>query len=388
MPGPPPAAHAPEDALQTMSLEHLFLRTLAADRPLHLAPLAALFTVLSWFYRLGHTAKLLAYRQGWMRSSRLGCPVISVGNLTLGGTGKTPMVEKIARLLKDGGRRPVILSRGYGGSSPRAVNVVSDGQRILQSAAEAGDEPLLLAKKLGDVAVVTGPDRRQTGRYAIDHLAADVLILDDGYQHLKLSRDVNILLLDWRQPFGNRRLFPAGTLRDPIAESRRADLICFTRCPPGAGDPPARAELPPGVPVLHAAHRAKALLGFPGGAAEPPGALAGEKVAAFAGIAHPGDFLALLVGLGAEVVHFQAFPDHHRPSGKEIDDFAEVAREKGAKRIVVSEKDAVKLPPRGFEPPLFALAIEIDIQEGDAEFHRLLLRESEQPAPARAPAKP
>ncbi len=388
MPGPPPAANAPEDALQPMSLEHLFLRTLAADRPLYLAPVAALFSVLSWFYRLGHTAKLLAYRQGWLRASRLGCPVISVGNLTLGGTGKTPMVLKIARMLKDGGRRPVILSRGYGGSSPKAVNVVSDGSRILLTAAEAGDEPLLLAKKLADVAVVTGPDRGETGRYAIDHLAADVLILDDGYQHLKLARDVNILLLDWRQPFGNRRLFPAGTLRDPIAESRRADLICFTRCPPGSGDHPARPELPPGVPILHAAHRASALIGFPGGMAEPPEALAGEKVAAFAGIAHPKDFLALLVGQGAEVVHFQAFPDHHRLSERDIRDFAQAAKEKSARRIVVSEKDAVKLPHVDFDPPLFALAIEIDIQEGEAEFYRLLLGESEQPARMRASAKP
>lgn len=337
-----------------------------------LGPVAGLLRLASWFYGLGHGFRLLAYRRGWWRAGKLECRVISVGNLTLGGTGKTPMVVKIASLLMEQGRRPAILSRGYGGGSREAVNVVSDGARVLLSARQAGDEPVMMARKLPGVPVLTGRDRRQTGRYALDHLGVDTLILDDGFQHLALGRDLNILLLDWQRPFGNRRLFPAGELRDPIAEARRADLICFTRCPAAPGKAAVEAELPPGIPVLHASHRQGAFLSVPEGEAVSPGVFLKQKVAAFTGIVRPDDFRALIERAGADVVHFKAFPDHHPYTEEDCRSFEAEARARGAKFIMVSEKDAVKLPASGFDLPVLAAAIDIDIQEGDAELVRLL----------------
>lgn len=354
-----------------MSFDKIFHRTLAEDRPPILAPLSALLRLASWFYGLGHGFRLRAYRCGWWRAERLNCRVISVGNLTLGGTGKTPMVVKIARILKDRGLRPAVLSRGYGGGSRSAVNVVSDGREVLLAASEAGDEPVMIARKLGDVPVLTGRDRRRTGRYAIDRLGADILILDDGFQHLALARDLNILLLDWQRPFGNRRLFPAGELRDPISETARADLICFTRCP--QGQKAAQAELPAGVPVVHAAYRSQSLLPLGGGEALAPESLKGERVAAFAGIARPVDFLQQVEAIGAEVVHFQAFPDHHAYTGEECEAFARAAGSRGAKFILVSEKDSVKLSAGSFSLPVFALAVEMEFLEGDPLLTRYLL---------------
>jgi tetraacyldisaccharide 4'-kinase len=354
-----------------MSFDKIFHRTLAEDRPPILAPLSALLRLASWFYGLGHGFRLRAYRCGWWRAERLNCRVISVGNLTLGGTGKTPMVVKIARILKDRGLGPAVLSRGYGGGSRSAVNVVSDGREVLLAASEAGDEPVMIARKLGDVPVLTGRDRRRTGRYAIDRLGADILILDDGFQHLALARDLNILLLDWQRPFGNRRPFPAGELRDPISETARADLICFTRCP--QGQKAAQAELPAGVPVVHAAYRSQSLLPLGGGEALAPESLKGERVAAFAGIARPVDFLQQVEAIGAEVVHFQAFPDHHAYTGEECEAFARAAGSRGAKFILVSEKDSVKLSAGSFSLPVFALAVEMEFLEGDPLLTRYLL---------------
>jgi len=176
-------------------------------------------------------------------------PVISVGNLTLGGTGKTPTVVFIAELLKENGYHPAVLSRGYGGESTLGLNVVSDGREVLLPPEEAGDEPVMMARRLDGIPVLTGKSRYITGRFAIDNLGADILILDDGFQHLPLHRDLNILLCDHKNPFGNGCIFPAGELREPLGEIERADVICITRWRGEAGGD-LNGRNPRNVPVV------------------------------------------------------------------------------------------------------------------------------------------
>ncbi|MGA7827882.1 MAG: tetraacyldisaccharide 4'-kinase, partial [Geobacteraceae bacterium] len=169
------------------------------------------------------------YVRGILSSFRLDVPVISVGNLSVGGTGKTPMSILVARLLIARGKRVVVLSRGYGGAGGAAVRLVSDGFRILLPASEAGDEPVLLAHSVPGLIVLTGSDRYRAGLEALKRFNPDIVLLDDGYQHLRLQRDLNILLLNAAKPFGNGWTLPAGLLREPCSALRRADLIVYTR---------------------------------------------------------------------------------------------------------------------------------------------------------------
>ena len=207
-----------------------------------------LLTLLSFVYALILQLRVLVYKAGLLRSFRLPCPVISVGNLTVGGTGKTPMTLYLARWFMDRGKRVVILSRGYGGSLEGTIRIVADGSTILLSPGDAGDEPYLLANSLPGVMVVIGSDRYQAGCLALERLNPDIFILDDGFQHLRLKRDLNLLLLDCEKPFGNGRTLPAGILREPVSAIERADLVIFTRC---NGNEPAHATDKPWCAASH-----------------------------------------------------------------------------------------------------------------------------------------
>ena len=212
-----------------MKFERLYYRIISPKRKFYHFPVYLILKLLSFFYLWGHYFRMWAYNCDLFPSNKLECRVISVGNLTLGGTGKTPVVMMIAEILRGNGRKPGILSRGYGGNSKNEINVVCDGENILLSTEIAGDEAVMMAKRLKNVPILVGSDRYQTGRYAIKHFGVDTLILDDGFQHLALKRDMNILLFDHRRPFGNGQLFPAGELREPKKEARRANFVCITR---------------------------------------------------------------------------------------------------------------------------------------------------------------
>jgi len=302
--------------------------------------------------------------------------VISVGNLTLGGTGKTPIVILIAGILKDNGLKPAILSRGYGGDSREKVNVVSDGKQILLSAEMAGDEPVMIAKRLKSIPVLTGKDRFLSGNHALEHFGVDTLILDDGYQHLALYRDLNILLLDQKEPLGNGFLFPAGELREPVDASRRADLICFTRCSENAnfGSQDGKLALSDNVPVVKTALKLEALVRLDNHETRDVKILQDKPVAAFCGIAKPGDFRRTLETAGARVVFFHAFPDHHRYLADDLKTIEQEARKAGAEYILVSEKDSVKIDPSHFSLPVLKVIIEVEILEGREVFTKLLLK--------------
>jgi tetraacyldisaccharide 4'-kinase len=358
-----------------MSLDALYYRIISPRRKFYHVPLHLLFRVASIFYRLGLYLNRLAYRSGIFSTRSLSGRVISVGNLTLGGTGKTPVVIMIAEILRDQGLKPAILSRGYGGDSNEKVNVVSDGKKLLLSADQAGDEPVMIARRLKNIPVLTGKDRFLTGKHALEHFGVDTLILDDGYQHLGLARDLNILLLDQRKPLGNGHLFPAGELREPVKASKRADMICFTRCKGNENFDlqTGRPKLPVNITVTQTELRLKSFTRLDNQETISKAVLKGQPVAAFCGIANPSDFCDTLKTAGAQVVFFRAFPDHHRYGTDDLKTVEQEAKKAGAQYIVVSEKDSVKIDPSDFSLPVLKMIVDVEILAGREVFTKLLL---------------
>ena len=303
--------------------------------------LLAVLRLFSHPYALVLRLRALGYRFGVLRSYRLPCPVISVGNLTMGGTGKTPTVAWIAGYLMGRGRRVAVLSRGYGGSAQGALRVVSDGKSVLLSPGEAGDEPCLLAGKLPGLMVVIGADRYRAGLHALEKLKPDLVLLDDGFQHLRLQRDLNILLLDATRPFDGGLTLPAGFLRESAGAAGRADLVVYTRCPEGAPGP----DLFPGKPSCWTKHRFSGIVPLAGGELAGFAAAKEGRVLAFSGIADPESFFSGLEGVGVRPVTTISFPDHTPYGEAEI---AAILRLKLASRstlLLTTQKDAVKLVP-------------------------------------------
>ncbi|MDY0162404.1 tetraacyldisaccharide 4'-kinase [Desulfobotulus sp.] len=300
---------------------------------------------------------------------RLPLPVISVGNLVVGGTGKTPMVRFLARFLEEKGLRAAILSRGYGGRLEKEGGRVSDGEEIFLCAAEAGDEPVLLAKTCR-AAVYVGANRYASGLRAMEE-GAEVLILDDGFQHRKLYRDLDLVLLDARAPLGNGRLLPRGSLRERPQALRRAHALVLTHCGEKGGmDPRVLTEFREGsgLPVFPTSHRQVA---WPG-----KGALAeevtGERVLAFAGIADGRGFAQSLEASGWIVLHTEIFDDHHAYTSRDIRQLVAKARTLGAQALVTTAKDAVKLPnPECWPLPLRVRDVELVFGDREA-FHSWL----------------
>jgi len=318
-------------------------------------------------YRGGLALRRLTYASGIMRTRRLSCRVVAVGNLTLGGTGKTPLVELIARYLRERGRRVAILSRGYGRRDGRVVRVVADGQRVLATPAEAGDEPYLLARRLVDVPVVVGPDRYHAGALALARFAPDVLLLDDGFQQMRLAKDADVVVLDARRPWGFRGLFPRGTLREPPDALRRAHLVVLTHCGGGADPGGAEAEVrrqAPAVPVVHADYEPEGVEDVRAGTLADVDVLRTQPCLAFAGIAAPWRFLETLIGLQVAPRDLVTFPDHHAYTAADVADLEARARAAGATALLTTEKDAVRLLDLG-RFPLWALRVRLHLR-GDA----------------------
>ena len=360
-----------------MTLEETVQRSWVEDRTgSPITPLNFLLRLLSLPYRGAVDLRNGLYDRGLFRQARLPCPVISVGNITVGGTGKTPMVILLAKLLREKGRRPAVLSRGYGARTKAPVNIVSDGNRILMGWHEAGDEPILIARSVSGVPVLTGPRRLLTGRTAIGHLGADVLILDDAFQHRALYRDLDIVLIDAARPFGNGRLLPGGPLREPAKALGRAHLLIRTG--DGREPEPPPPEIPE-MPSFRGFHRPLAVLEGGTGRLLPAASLRGQKVCAFAGIGRPEAFRRSLNELDSEIVSFRPFPDHHPYSPADIDSLRRLAAKTGADRIVTTEKDGVRLadfPDFLTEVSLLRIGMEITPADAFAEliFSRLGIR--------------
>ena len=341
------------------------MRTIPVTRGLWcpaLAPVSAL-------YGAALEARARLYGSGRLPSSRAACPVVSVGNLTFGGTGKTPFVEFLARRFRFEGKRPAILSRGYRRRSAGVV-VVSRGDGPVVGPDEGGDEPVAMARKLPGVPVVVAERRADGARAAID-LGADLLLLDDGYQHLALDRDVNLLLLDAADPFGGGRLPPAGRLREPLSALARADAVVFTRVNRGEPAPEARetiARWNPEAPVFTARLRSAGLWDE-SGSPVALSRLASRRFVAVCGIANPAGFAASLAELELRPEELFAFPDHHRYGRRDLERIRRAADRTGSAWIVTTEKDAVKVEGKTLLP---VVTLRLDVEVAEAGFFPLL----------------
>lgn len=313
---------------------------------------------------------------GIIKQTKLPCSVISVGNITVGGTGKTPMVITLANMLRSKGYRPAVLSRGYGGDRKTPLTVVSDGEQIITGYAQAGDEPVLIARSTPGVAVLTGPDRTQTGNYAIKELGADILILDDAFQHRHIFRDVDIVLLNREKPLGNGHLLPRGPLRESPKALNRAHILIWKDTVLN-GRFPRYQEQGIGVylPVLSAYPRAKALVQANTGEVLPVENLREKKVCGFAGIAFPEAFRQTIESIGGVVVSFLPFPDHHRYTESDLSRIERVSADSSAEIVLTTEKDAIRLTDfPDFRKHVFILRVVMEILPSPGELEKVLFR--------------
>jgi tetraacyldisaccharide 4'-kinase len=324
---------------------------------------------LGSLYGVAMRARRALYRSGRLQVYELGVPVVSVGNLTTGGTGKTPLVEWIANELAQMGRRVCILTRGYGRRSSGTRVIVSDGNEILSDANRSGDEPLLLAERLkGLAAVICDADRVSAARWAVENFKSDVFILDDGFQHLRVARNLNILTIDATNPWGNGKLLPAGILREPLAELTRAECIVITR----ADDPNSTEQLQREIaaqskdcPVFCSRMRLSGLRPIEGDLGRSlitAEEIKASPVAAFCGIGNPESFFSLLRRGGYQLGHTQVFRDHHSYTQSDIDRVVRESATHGAQILLTTAKDEVKLRSLRFELPCYAADIEIEIE--------------------------
>ncbi len=291
----------------------------------------------AFLYEMALRMRSLLHQGGLLATRKLPCPVISIGNITVGGTGKTPATILVAQALQKRGYRVAVLSRGYGGSLEGQVAVVSDGNSILLEPEQAGDEPCLIAKSVPGVIVVIGADRYQAGLLALEHLKPELVLLDDGFQHIRLHRDLNILLLDATRPFGNGWTLPLGMLREPVSAIQRADLVLFTRCQPGQILPD------PGLPYCCSGHRLSGFNYLKSGEELSLEKLQQGRVAAFAGIADPCAFFDGLRGLGIQLVATLSLADHEPYSKEGMMALEQLATASTADWLLTTEKDGIKL---------------------------------------------
>jgi tetraacyldisaccharide 4'-kinase len=341
------------------------------DTPVVTAGLAA----LSLGYRGALRIRELAYRAGILRTGRLPCPVVSVGNLTLGGSGKTPTVELVVRTLQELGAVPAVVSRGYGRVT-RGVHLVADREGTRAEARAAGDEPLLLAERLPGVTVVVGENRYEAGRLAVEQHGATALVLDDGFQHRSLAKDLEVVVVQGRVPWGNARVFPRGTLREPLTALGRAHVVVVTN-PAG---PEAVEQVTATVrrfnasaAVIPGAYQLETALETQTGRRMRIAELAGRRLLAFAGLGSPQSFADTLDGAGIRRAALVEFPDHHWFTRSDLEELVRDARAAGAQGLVTTEKDWVRLRSLPAPPlPLWVLPIRLALASGHDVWHRLL----------------
>ena len=352
---------------------------------LALAPLAFVYGALA-------RARTRLYRAGLLKAERVGAPVISVGNLTAGGTGKTPLVEWVARTVAREGLRPCVLTRGYGREDVGQRVVVSDGERVLAGVREGGDEPVLLAESLAGVAsVVCDRDRVGAAVWAREHLGARVFVLDDGFQHMRIARDLDIVTLDATEPWGGGHMLPRGLLREPVGALARADCVVITRSNLAPDIEALRSEvtrLTGGrASVVASRVRTRSLRRIVNSPTAHDAATQEEDThtdverlvgagpfAAFCAIGNPRAFFEQLRKEGFDLRHTRTFPDHHAYTRAEVEAFAREAAHSGALALLTTAKDAVKLRSHTFTLPCYV--VEIELEFDDEETLRRLVKDA------------
>jgi tetraacyldisaccharide 4'-kinase len=311
-------------------------------------------------------ARNALYDVGWLRARQLPCPVISVGNLTVGGTGKTPLCSYLAGLLSDSGYRTALLSRGYRREGPSSALLVSDGRRLLVDSRASGDEPYLIARDNPSVAVAVGADRVNAARLLLESVSPEIVLLDDAFQHRRLGRDLDLLLVDGSDPWGNGRMLPLGPLREPPDGVRRADALVVMRSEGRIPDAlaPILERHHPQLATFHARIEPRVFL-RQDGESLPPVALKGLAAFVFSGIARPDRFEAEVRSLGIRVVGIRRFRDHHRFRSRDLEEIARAARSEGVDVLVTTEKDLVRIDdwPAGIPTP-YALGLKVTFLDG------------------------
>ena len=331
---------------------------------------------LAWSYGGLVGLRNLLFDLGIVRSHKMDCPVISVGNVTMGGTGKTPMVLRLARFLAEEGWRVAIVSRGYRGGYDGDVLVVSDGQNIFADTSLSGDEPQLLARRLPGLPVLCSPKRIRAVKTVMERFKSEVVILDDGFQHRHIARDLDVVMLDARDPFGNGQLFPRGVLRERAAALDRAQALVLSRFDGSHRAEENRTELEDGWSdklISTARHRPIRLFNAASGEERPLSSLEDVPVAAFAGIGRPEDFFLSLSDLGVKLVYVHALPDHHLLTADLLKSFCREAAGLDPVLWIITEKDWVRLPedlPVDME--LWVLAIGLDFGEESSQLEDLV----------------
>lgn len=381
----------PTHSLNLASLQKKLLAT----------PLRFLLIPLSWLYAVSVQLRNILYTRGIFKARRLPCRVISIGNIVVGGTGKTPAVIAVAEYLEKEGMRVAILLRGYKRRAREKVTIVSDGEKVCASPVESGDEAYMLAKHLSHVPIVVSKCRYLAGQVALERFKVDVLLLDDGFQHRQLARDVDILTIPATTPFGNpEKLLPVGTLREPTTALRRADLILLTHTdtPNISGHAKTVVKaLAPSVPILESIHQPTHL--YPLAVSDqqsvvstkPPlptteirdpkvvpadiKELKGRRILAVCGIGNPDAFVATLMGCSVAGVELLAFPDHYVYTEADRQQISAAFRTAAADFIVTTQKDAQKLVElvENWGLPIAVLAIALVITEGEEQMRDVLL---------------
>ncbi|MBL68696.1 MAG: tetraacyldisaccharide 4'-kinase [Verrucomicrobiales bacterium] len=373
-----------QEQFETFALEVI----LEQRRDKKAACFRAVLYALSKVFHLGVKGRRLLYKSRVFRDSPLGVQVITIGNLTVGGTGKTPVVEKFARVLQDQGRKVAILSRGYRSKPPpfgerlrrkllfqddtTPPRIVSDARNLLLNSEDAGDEPYMLASNLKDVVVLVDKDRVKAGRYAVEKYGCDTLLLDDGFQYWKLAgRRRDIVLIDAQLPFGNEHLLPRGTLREPPSHLDRADTIFITKCNGDNKRLLARIKKHNSkagiIECIHAPLYFENV--FNPEERETLRFLKGRRIAALSGIAQPESFENSLAEAGGRLVYAKRFADHHRFTQQELLNAINRAKKREAEVIITTQKDAVRFPKLDRRDlPIFFMRVEIKIISGAKDF--------------------
>ena len=359
------------------------MTTRVESRSLFMKPF--LFTISIFYGGLVRLREAL-YKKGVLQSKRLPCPVVSIGNITVGGTGKTPMTLYVAELIRSFGFKVAIVSRGYKGKAEKTGGIVYDGRKICMEPDQAGDEPFMMAKRLRSVPVIVGKDRFKAGMLAVKEFNPDVVLLDDGFQHLRLYRDIDLVLLDFNSPFGNGNLLPRGILREPASSLTRADALILTRSDSVPG--PIKAKLSDRIvyfsqkssvyKTFHAPYIykvVKAAGDIQDGALSKSQdwdseIITGRNVFAFSGIARNEDFKHTVAGFGCDVSGFAGFPDHHAYSDEDINTILRAAEDAGAEIVCTTEKDFARIGHRKNWPiDLVIIGIEIAFGDDEAAFN-------------------
>lgn len=352
-----------------MSAGYLERVALGEDRGIISWVIRILLWPLSMLYQIGLSIYLLVYDLGLRKRLKLSVPVISIGNLTFGGTGKTPAVQTVCKMLTGQGKKVVVLSRGHGGSADGSV-IVSDGDSILCDSSVSGDEPMLLAKTLTSVPVIVGKDRRISGRLAVEMFSPDVVVMDDGLQYWQLYRDLDIIVLNAQKPFGSGFVMPMGDLREPVSGLKRAGIILLSYSDSVSSE--ALEGIIHKISRLSQAacfkctHKPVGFRNVFSGEKLALEWIKGKKIAVFCGIGHPEAFLNMLQSLGADIKSSTVVGDHYDYSKEDIAGIKSRGEQSGAEAYITTAKDLARLGGNIDLPNLYTLEIELEIEDSSS----------------------